>query len=714
MPGGAVMRSLFNKKLFLGFIILGFSLCSPCSFSKTNKSDEILGRIAHQLQEKQIKGAFIIGGGVAYESISYKNNQANDIDSMFLFATRKDLEDFLTKANKEQIQQLLGYDDKFEFFDKKEVDTFIKDKIQVMRIAGNIQGIKVTVKLSDLETLSQNEVGKPFQVLSLLKDRRVYNGFSLMGDNIEIMLVNKRLAATKPTFIILDRNYYSYKETLVPGLITDFLITAKPVSGEQEKFLALQLAKRQQMIQLAATQGCLRSSQRLTQYLIREFKFSEKYKNSINTQFDALMAKEKVSIPDCSRKAQVGFVVDLNINLFKNPQANFNYIAPQKPPVIIYPDDLSERIKQAVKEIVGKTQFKIIPLSSSEKAYSSNANLGKVTLAPNLTEPVYFYKAMREKDPTSIFYEVKNLENLEQLYPHVIKPVFVDKEYRFLIEPFFAGEPLAQLLKVNFEKNVPLIFKVELSRAEELLTGYVTSLESVNKISTQDSRIHKLYYERLTGERIKSYYFDKQIKLPNGETISFEQLKELTPIINGKTYPSLGQTIEKATENLNPKYLDKKVKIYGFGDNHAGNILVKNDGTYETIDYEYAGVTHPCEDLAKTVYNDVYFEVLFPTMVQSAYHSRVQLDLANKKIIINHNFSLSQHKQALLATKTKGVLEPFFIIAKEKGYDTTEWEQILGSALFAAGFLNKNIFEYPTEDAFIALAVLIEIANNSP
>jgi hypothetical protein len=288
----------------------------------------------------------------------------------------------------------------------------------------------------------------------------------------------------------------------------------------------------------------------------------------------------------------------------------------------------------------------------------------------------------------------------------------VDPQYRFCIQPYFDGEPLVKYLKSDFEKNATFVENIELRRSEETLSAYVASLEQAKKHTTIGQRIHILYYDRLVGERIKNYYTDKNIKLPSGEIINFEKLKKLTPIINGVEYPPLEDIISKAIHDLNPEYLNSKVKIYGFGDNHAGNVLVKEDGQFVTIDYEYASIAHPCEDLAKTIYNDVYFDILFPTQSQNKYQVKVELDMKNGRININHDFSLSQNKSAQLAIKQQGVLEPFFKIAKEKNYDTADWEQILRSSLFAAGFLNKNIFEYPADNAFLAYAVLVQIASN--
>jgi hypothetical protein len=684
--------------------------------ASTKKTDLIISALDSRLKKNHISGSLIIGGGVAYDSINYQNNIANDIDGMFIFPTRSALEKFIQNNTKEQIKEIFGFDDSFVFFHIDEIKVFIENHIAVMRVAGIMDGVKVTVKLTDYETLSESTIGKPFQVFSKLKDRRIYKGMSLTGDQVKIMIINKSLSFEKdPAYIILDRNYYPYKDTLVPGLITDYLITAKAISDYQENFADLQNKKRMQFVNLTSTKGCLEPQTKISQYLIREQKFSNKYKDNINAFFDSLIDKNHVKIPSCQNKPIAdGFLVSINPEIFYKSSIQFDYKDPIQAKPGVFPTNTQSLIKKALHDDLHiNEKFEIVPLSEQEKSYSSNALVGKIFLGPVLatSKPTYFYKFMREKDPTSILNEVNAIANLEQLYTKIIKLDYVDPQYRFCIQPYFDGKPLGEYLKSNFEQNATLVENIELRRAEELLKGYVASLEQAKLHSTVGQRIHILYYDRLVGERIKNYYADKKIILPSGESINFEQFKKLTPVINGVEYASLENIIKAAIHDLDPEYLNSKVKIYGFGDNHAGNVLVSENGEYVTIDYEYASIAHPCEDLAKTIYNDVYFDILFPTLSQNKYQVNVKLDMKHNRIIINHDFSLSENKKAQLAIKQQGILEPFFQIAKDKNYDISDWEEILRSSIFTAGFLNKNIFEYPGNSPFLAYAVLVEIAS---
>ncbi|HRE31950.1 MAG TPA: hypothetical protein PLD88_08255, partial [Candidatus Berkiella sp.] len=469
-----------------------------------------------------------------------------------------------------------------------------------------------------------------------------------MGDQVTILLVNKNLPSNRtnknPSYVILDNNYYRYKETLVPGLITDFLITAKAINDYHDQFSDIQLKNREKYVTLTAEQGCFATNESLLQYLVREQRFSDKYKYDLKNTLESLLKKQKEKIKSCTSTPEAkGYLIAINWELFKNPQKNFLYQKPIAAPEPHYPQDAEKLLINAIEKIANNQKAKIVPFSAEEKKFSSNPELGKIYLEPIKNDtPNYFYKFMRQKDPFSILYEVNGLLNLKQLYQHIIEPVLVDPDYRFCIEPFFNGTPLALYFKNDFEKNAIFIYNIELRRAEEILTGYVNSLEEATKHSTIEQRIHKLYYDRLVGERIHSYYDKKVIELTTNESISFEELKKLAPIINGIEYPSLEEVIQKAKHNLNPEFLNKKLKIYGFGDNHAGNVLVKGNGEYVTIDYEYAGIAHPSIDLAKTIYNDVYFDILFPDTSATNFHVDVKLDREPHHIIITHNYTLSE------------------------------------------------------------------------
>ncbi|HRE31949.1 MAG TPA: hypothetical protein PLD88_08250, partial [Candidatus Berkiella sp.] len=136
------------------------------------KTDLIIRELSKRIQQNKLEGSLIIGGGIAYDSINYRKNKANDIDGMFIFASRELLENFLNTHSAQDIKKILGYDDTFVYFDDKEIDYFLNEKIQVMRVAGSIDDVKITVKLTDYDSLSKIEINKPFQVLSKLKDRR--------------------------------------------------------------------------------------------------------------------------------------------------------------------------------------------------------------------------------------------------------------------------------------------------------------------------------------------------------------------------------------------------------------------------------------------------------------------------------------------------------------------------------------------------------------
>lgn len=702
----------------ISYFLLFVLVCNPLWAIETlvKESDQVIANVDARIKNK-LKGSFIIGGGIAYESINYRTNKANDIDGMFVFSTRQDLEQFLRQHNKDEVRTLFGFEDDFIYFTPQELSYFIDNKVEVLRVAGNIQGIKITIKLTDFETLSNMAVNKAFHVMSKLKDRRIYPRVSLRGEKIEVFLINKQLTRDQDaSFIILDNHYFPYQDTLVPGLITDFLITAKAISEYNNEFAQIQTAQRDKFAQLTSEKGCLNKGEVLSQHLVREQRFSENYRKNINNDFQKIIKKAKLKIPACQDKPlENGFLVFIDPHLFEQPNAEFHYEPLKDIPAPVFPENGQELVLKAAQGVAkANEKLTLVPLSEAEKSFSSNPELGKIYVGEaSDNKPVYFYKIMRKKDPLSIYFEANNVKNLQQIYSQIVKPTYVDATYRFVIQPYFDGEPMAKYLNINTEQNDEFIESIELKRAEELLQGYVNSVEEASKNTTVGQRIHKLYYDRLIGERIKSYYENKDVTLPSGEKINFETLKNLTPVINGKRYDTMDKIIETAKHYLNPPFLNSKVKIYGFADNHAGNVLVDEKGNFVTIDYEYASIAHPCLDIAKTYYNDVYFDILFPSQSDAKFSIDVKIDTEKNEIIINHDYQLPRSKKALLAIKQQGILEPFLAIAQQKNYNISDAQEILRSALFAAGFLNKNIFEYPQNNAFLAFAMLIEIASSN-
>ncbi|KAG2029702.1 hypothetical protein BDR03DRAFT_880168, partial [Suillus americanus] len=86
--------------------------------------------------------------------------------------------------------------------------------------------------------------------------------------------------------------------------------------------------------------------------------------------------------------------------------------------------------------------------------------------------------------------------------------------------------------------------------------------------------------------------------------------------IDGAEYPPLQESFRKAERILDPhgQILPKLWACLGLGDSHGGNVMIspkKQDPAIYFIDYEAAGHHSPFLDLAKPLYLDGFFSVMY-------------------------------------------------------------------------------------------------------
>lgn len=685
--------------------------------------DTIIADLHQSISKHELKGALMVGGGIAYQSKNYIKGKANDIDAMFVFESRKEMEDFILDNTKDSIMEKFLYED-LAYFDKEEIDIFIENKIEVMRISGKIKGLKVTIKLVDAESLQNAGTDTFFQVMSKGKDKRIFYGISLKGNPITIMIINQSYPEEDDltTYVILDKNYYKHEDTYVPGLITDFMITAKPMKYYKGVSSKLQYTMRKQFVNILTKKGCLPEGQQITSFFVREDRFSDAFKDDLNETLTKMQETVGAPLKVCEKEPIPGYVVEVNPDMFIKPFANFSYSKPTKPESMpIFPPTSEERyelIVNAVHKIDGNMSVPSVEsLSEESKIFTSNDYAGKIFLGQidgnDAKSQSYFYKFMRAQDPYSVSNEIESLKNIKQIYKNIVVPKYEDPLYRFFISPWVDGTQLLELLTSSFSESKNVIFKAELLRAEATINAYVASMASVQSINSTDQPIRKLYFDRLVGPRLDNYYKGKDLNLPGGESIYFDELLGYTPVINSVEYAPLSVILDEAKKYLEPKLLNSLVKVYGFADDHGGNVLIKPNGEYATIDYEYASISHPAQDISKSLYNDIYTSFLFGN-TNVEYLKGFSIDHNAKKIYINHDFSLSPDKKALLDVKLKGVMETTKYVAKANGHNLESWDQVFNYSLFVAGFLNKNLSTFSPEQTVLSFAILIQIATDGP
>lgn len=221
---------------------------------------------------------------------------------------------------------------------------------------------------------------------------------------------------------------------------------------------------------------------------------------------------------------------------------------------------------------------------------------------------------------------------------------------------------------LDIDKYFFRIVDIQLQQNESLLNGF---LKSITTNTTINENIHKLFYSRL---------FDRWFSW------DYDNIFNKNIIINDIEYNKVN--LEEIKKILNPEYLDKLIKVYSFGDNHAGNIIIEKDtNKCYNIDYEYASIAHPCLHMAKNIFNDIYSDILYDKCDDIIY-DKLELN------IIKHNYILSEEKKILLEIKVKGVIEEFLLTCIKNNIDKEllkDFDKILKYSLFCCCVLTKKI-----------------------
>lgn len=283
-----------------------------------------------------------------------------------------------------------------------------------------------------------------------------------------------------------------------------------------------------------------------------------------------------------------------------------------------------------------------------------------------------------------------------RFFPHVQLPRSTGS---CLLYPVFEGGSQAEM-QFTFLKSADLslrdrILDVEMRKAEDVLHAYCSSFCRASDLLRTQSRypIERFYLDRLSGDRrLKSFY--RSGFAIAGTRMSLDKLCRLKLRINGKEFPCLRTIIDDATACLKRNRIPASLLAFGLGDGHGGNILVAADGSVDPalrllyIDYEVSGYHSPLLDLAKPLYNDVFFRALYADCISSP--PRLRAKLSHDTLAMNVTYGDHGLADAILGIKRLYLVQPLFQHAGELGFDLRAETKVLSSALFACGLLTRD------------------------
>lgn len=681
--------------------------------SPVKYTDYIIAKLNKGIDENQINAALVIGGTIAYETKKYIEGSTSDIPSMLIFPTRAELEAFLKKYNQDQIKELFGFSDNFKAFSEADLKLFLEKPLHVLDLNGSIQGLRVSVKLTDRETILGTQLNDSFQSLSKIPNPRIFNSKSLKGDMVQLFLLNSQLDSTdKPSYIVLDKYFYPFDDTLALGRITNYLMTAKPINDKAQMFNKIQEDIRKVFVSQVVAKGCLNNNTQLSQYLFHSDIYSKKYHKAIDNALGDIADDLDKDIEPCNREPSAnGYLIDINLDNY-SVSKTFDYqkVSDQET-VGEMPKDFHPLIIKSLSEFAKDAdKLTLLPYFDGKNMLVSESGVGKVASIDKdqrLTEVYPFYTITSDDKQAILKYE-KTLDNLNRLYGNILQPNYIDPEKRFMVGKNYEGKWLSDVMYKPFGKKAHSILLQAMKRADNTLHAYMSTLP-IDDFSIKNQPSQTFFFGQLSGDTLKSYE-SQSVTLPDGNTLPFEVFKNLKIIINGKEYSSIAEIMEQAAKVLDPEYLEERVKTYGLVNNPASKMLRIKKNQYASTDYRYSGVVHPSQDVAVKIYHDVYYDVANPKLQEKPAEVSVTLDNENNALKINHNYHLPQERKILLDLQIYGILKPYLVMAaKDYKKDIRDWEKILQSSIFTTGFLANNIL---SKDAnWLALAVLVELSS---
>jgi phosphoglycolate phosphatase-like HAD superfamily hydrolase len=322
----------------------------------------------------------------------------------------------------------------------------------------------------------------------------------------------------------------------------------------------------------------------------------------------------------------------------------------------------------------------------------------------------YFFKTHIEEK--GVLEEYYHAEMLSQAGYNIVKPL------RTLHEE---GRQMVIYPVVHW----PVMFDLK-RECTHLLAIYEETLSHSNANENARAPIHQLFWHRLAGERLKSFYEGKRVLLPgqrgkqkSQESISFEELLSCFWTIRGSltnnTTPvqTLGELIECAKTVLNPA--QEAMTVVGHGDAHFGNVFLETEGqeTYLYFDPAFAGRHSPWLDVVKPLFHNVFATwMYFPR--EMARDLQLSVTKRGNHIDVEHNYVLTPLRQAMLETKRDCLLRPLKELMHLRSVLDEQWADTLRFALMCCPLLTVNLLDdqrMPPMITWLALSLAVEMGN---
>ncbi|TAQ84873.1 hypothetical protein B7494_g6811 [Chlorociboria aeruginascens] len=191
----------------------------------------------------------------------------------------------------------------------------------------------------------------------------------------------------------------------------------------------------------------------------------------------------------------------------------------------------------------------------------------------------------------------------------------------------------AEYINEPSENALTSMIDIEMRKAEDTLRAYWEFFQSqgCGEYISEKWQIYRFLGLRLAQEQRFARWYKDGIVV-DGHRLQLEEFAKLTLCVNGKRYSSFGDLHAFAQILLAPTSFSDSPVVFGLGDAHGGNVMISSESAFLPgekllyIDYEVSGFQSPFLDLAKPLYNDVFFAALYARLAPAKFSVNARLD----------------------------------------------------------------------------------------
>jgi HAD superfamily hydrolase (TIGR01509 family) len=400
----------------------------------------------------------------------------------------------------------------------------------------------------------------------------------------------------------------------------------------------------------------------------------------------------------------------------------YENLAPQRALQIV---QTAKKDVEAAEQLTLEYVQDINPMLGAEsvKIQQSNVSLNSVNGFVVAGDKEYFFKFHSEENEEMLGSEYYNARLLADLGLPVVAPIFVNQEpgLQFVLYEKIVAPTAFELYEK--EGRIEMLLEAETELCRKISDAYSKTLALTSADDVAKSSLNQLFFNRLvsaSAPRLRSYYLDKNVMLPDGSTIPFEKLAKMRWVINGVQYEeTLAQIIAEAKTLLDPRKEGKTATVVGHGDDHNGNKFFIS-GAFVLFDPAFAGVQPALLSFVKaTVHNTLLHPYWLYDSKRLEGQLQLEVTLERDEIIVTHNWDIKKRapfRLDILNLYADEVWKPLLAELTRRGWLPADWKDCLRAAFFCCPFLVKNLIDpgaYSPAASLLALSKCVELGSRA-